>query len=301
MTKETPEVEKTEVAIKDTNSAIAVSDTSVFDMMSADSGAGMENITQEFMQTPMLRILQNQSKELIKVDPRYITGAKAGQIVNTLDQTLYNADIDDDKAQGIFAVAVYFQVKHIEWFKQTSKAGQGIVKVWDTDDYRTDPDYVLDKETGRYNSKDGEREITQNCETFILYKTSLDDLEVKPAVISMTGMQFKKARAWNTGRSMRRVTNTKTGKSFVPPSWYGVYQLRAKQEANSKGQWHGWELKLINDIDKVPNGGDWYAEAKLMHEGITKGTIRAADTDLEEVRSEGGASTATYAPEDVPF
>lgn len=38
-----------------------------------------------------------------------------------------------------------------------------------------------------------------------------------------------------------------------------------------------------------------------MHEGITKGTIRAADTDLEEVRSEGGASTATYAPEDVPF
>lgn len=306
MTKEseTPAVDTTSTAIAQVaaqSTAVAESSFNMMDAMEMDSGAGMENVTQEFLQIPMLRILQAQSKELIKNDPKYIQGAKLSQIVNTLNQQTYVADIDEPNAKGIFAIAVFFQVRHIEWFKQTSKAGTGLVKIWDTEDYRTNGEFLVDKDTGRYFSKDGEREITQNCETFVIYKDDLESPGFKYAVISMTGMQFKKARAWNTDRSMRRVTNSK-GKSINPPSWYGVYQLRSKAESNSKGQWFGWEIKHVADLPTVLGGSELYEEAKKMYEGITKGAIRAVDADLEEARTEGTSNSgAVHDGEDVPF
>ena len=56
----------------------------LMDDLYAGAGQGMENITSEDMQIPFMRILQPLSPQLIKTDSKFIKGASAGDIFNTV-------------------------------------------------------------------------------------------------------------------------------------------------------------------------------------------------------------------------
>ena len=56
----------------------------LMDDLYAGAGQGMENITAEDMQIPFMRILQPLSPQLIKTDSKFIKGASAGDIFNTV-------------------------------------------------------------------------------------------------------------------------------------------------------------------------------------------------------------------------
>ena len=47
-------------------------------------GQGMETIGAEDMQIPFLRVLQPLSPQLLKTDPKFIKGASAGDMFNTV-------------------------------------------------------------------------------------------------------------------------------------------------------------------------------------------------------------------------
>ena len=59
----------------------------------ADAGAGMENVTADDLQIPFLSILQSNSPQLDESEGKYIDGAKAGMILNTVTNEIFDGKI----------------------------------------------------------------------------------------------------------------------------------------------------------------------------------------------------------------
>ena len=53
-------------------------------MFAEDAGSGLENVTSEDMAIPRLKILQALSPEVNKNDGKYVEGASAGDVINTV-------------------------------------------------------------------------------------------------------------------------------------------------------------------------------------------------------------------------
>ena len=92
---------------KKKETALAVIDNSIFE---ADAHAGLDNVAQEDLALPFLKVLSQLSPELESVE-----GAKAGMIYNTVSGQVF------DGTQGIKVVPCHYERKYIEW----TPRGQG--------------------------------------------------------------------------------------------------------------------------------------------------------------------------------
>ena len=58
--------------------------------MEADAAQGAQNISQEDLALPFLKILGQLSPEVNKRDGKYVEGAEPGKIINTVTNALYD-------------------------------------------------------------------------------------------------------------------------------------------------------------------------------------------------------------------
>ena len=69
----------------------------------ADASAGSQNITQEDLALPFLKVLGQLSPEINKQNAKFISGAESGMIVNSVTKELY------DGKKGIDVIPVHYQ------------------------------------------------------------------------------------------------------------------------------------------------------------------------------------------------
>ena len=74
--------------------------------MEADAQQGAQNISQEDLALPFLKILGQLSPEVNKTHGKYVEGAEPGKIINTVTNELY------DK---ISVVPCHYKRQYIEW------------------------------------------------------------------------------------------------------------------------------------------------------------------------------------------
>ena len=72
-------------------------------LFEADAGKGTQNITQEDLALPFLKVLGQLSPEVNKQNAKFITGAEPGMIVNTVTKELH------DGAKGINVIPVHYE------------------------------------------------------------------------------------------------------------------------------------------------------------------------------------------------
>ena len=89
----------------------------IMDDLFASAGQGMDQIGVEDMQIPFLRILQPLSPQLLKTDPKFIKGASAGDIFNTVTGQYWEADT------GLTVLVCAYTTKFLEF--QLREAGGG--------------------------------------------------------------------------------------------------------------------------------------------------------------------------------
>jgi len=82
------------------NSALATFD------MEADAAQGAQNISQEDLALPFLKILGQLSPEVNKRDGKYVDGAEPGKIINTVTNELYDT---------LNVVPCHYKRQYIEW------------------------------------------------------------------------------------------------------------------------------------------------------------------------------------------
>ena len=74
-----------------------------------DASKGLGNISQQDLALPFLKILGQLSPEVNERDGKYVKGAKAGMIFNSVTGELY------DGVKGIDVIPCFYKLEYIEW------------------------------------------------------------------------------------------------------------------------------------------------------------------------------------------
>jgi len=154
--------------------------TNIFE---ADANQGAENIKNEDLALPFLKVLGQLSPEVNKQDAKYVEGAESGMILNTVTNTLY------DGKKGIEVLPVFYKRQYIEW--QERGEGKGApVNIYNAGD--DIPKTKRDKSNKDRLSNGNYLENTANHYIVILGSSPAT------ALISMKATQLKVSRKWNS-------------------------------------------------------------------------------------------------------
>ena len=245
-----------------------------------DSGFG--EMGSEDMAIPFVAILQKGSPQVEEDNPKYVQGAKAGSLINTVTQELY-----DGKGTGIRFIPVHREHKFLEWIPRDS--GGGLAGTYDPES-----DYVVKAKQGA--PKFGKIELDNGndlVETFSVYGlvVSEDGSEHTPVLISFGSTQIKHYKRWMT--QARSVTvRDPQGRRVTPPLYAHVYRLGTVLEQNTKGTWYGWKIRFDGasaDACRLPQDSELYNAAKDFRGLVTSGAVKAA-TDTVQATDTTAAS-----------
>ena len=228
------------------NSALATFD------MEADAQQGTQNISQEDLALPFLKILGQLSPEVNKRDGKYVEGAEPGKIINTVTNALY------DK---ISVVPCYYKRQYIEWQDRGQSSGAPVAI------HDADSDIISQTTRGKdYKDRLPNGNYLDNTAShFVL---TLGDTP-STALISMKSTQLKVSRKWNS-LMMGLKLQGKNG-LFTPPTYSHIYNLSTVQMSNDKGTWFGWEVEKMGPVtDK-----GIYDMAKSFAMSVGKGEVEA--------------------------
>jgi hypothetical protein len=282
---------KKEVAVIEEKPVVLFSDK-MSGFLHMDAGAGGEDVGQDDLVIPFVRICQALSKARQKSHENYIPGIDEGMIYHTGTKQLWDGE------NGVSVVPITFARRYTEWWPLDSKQGQGLVRDWGQDDSGLQ-ECSQDDESGSFMTPRGTEIVTSR--DFFCYAVDVEAGTWDPIVLSMTGSQSKKARQW-----LSRLTTMKQRvgeKIITPPFFFGLWQLCTKEESNKQGSWHGWDIKYTGPVFTLPFGEDLYLSARQMKQDIASGKVKSAVDDAEPASgtASGGAASGGVVSDDIPF
>ena len=233
-------------------------------LLEADANAGSQNISQEDLALPFLKVLGQLSPEVNKRNGKYVEGAEPGMILNTVTNDIY------DGSKGIEVLPVYYKRQLVEWQDRGESKGAPVAIHEATSD-------IMSKTTRDKSYKDrlpngNYIENTANHFVVLLGKSPTT------ALISMKATQLKVSRKWNS--MMMGIRMQGANGVFTPPTYSHIYKLKTVQMSNDKGTWFGWDVTKIGPVaDKAV-----YAIARTFAERVGKGEIQAKPESDEAKR-----------------
>ena len=225
--------------------------TNIFE---ADANAGSQNMTQEDLALPFLKVLGQLSPEVNKMNEKFIEGAEPGMIFNTVTNQLF------DGKKGVDVIPVFYERKYVEW--QDRGASQGSpVAIHDADSD------IVSSTTRDKSFKDrlpNGNYLENTANHYVIFMNG----SPSSALISMKATQLKVSRKWNS-MMMGIKLNGKNG-LFTPPTYSHIYNLKTFQMSNDKGTWFGWDVTKVGPVE---NKGV-YELSKNFATQISKGKVK---------------------------
>ena len=229
--------------------------------MEADAQQGAQNISQEDLALPFLKILGQLSPEVNERDGKYVQGAKPGKIINTVTNTLYDT---------LQVIPCHYKRQYIEWQDRGASSGAPVAI------HNADSDIVSQTTRGKdYKDRLPNGNYLDNTAShFVL---TLGD-NPQTALISMKSTQLKVSRKWNS-MMMGLKMQCKNG-LLTPPTYSHIYNLSTVQMSNDKGTWFGWDVSKVGPVqDKAV-----YNMAKSFAESVGKGEVEAKPEVQEQTK-----------------
>lgn len=230
-----------------------------------DLGAGFEDFTRDDLAIPFINILQKMSPAVDPDSPNHIDKAKAGMMINSVTQELY-----DGKEDGVVVIPVHRVHQFIEWVPRD--AGGGFVAAHEVDD----PMIVEAKKGGNFGkleSPDGNDLV----ETFNVYVLLVgDDGDYQPAVIPFSSTNIKAYKKWMTNaRSI--VLKDEEGRRFPAPMFSHKYRILTQFQENNKGTWHAFRVAFAEgdaESSRLAPEDELYQAAKGVRELVLSGAAK---------------------------
>ena len=217
------------------------------------------NIGQQDLALPFLKILAQLSPEVNKRDGKYVEGAEAGMIYNSVTGELHNG------VEGINVIPCFYKLEYLEWKDRGEGLGAPVAIYPSSSD-------ILSKTKADANYKDrlpNGNYIERTASHFVII---LGD-SPSTALISMKSTQLKISRKWNSMMSGLKLKG-KNG-LYTPASFSHIYRLKTTQMSNDKGTWFGWEVSKVGPV----TDSQAYQQAKTFSENISKGNVKAKHGD----------------------
>ena len=197
-----------------------------------DAGAGLENVTQEDLIIPRLKLVQALSPQVQKHDGAYIEGISVGDIFNTVSNEFWSGE------KGITVVPVAYKRVFLEWGPER---GGGLIATYD------DP-AILQQCTKNERYQDILPNGNQIQTTANHYVIHITDTGYNPVMLAMTGTQLKKSKRWNSMMASLKIKGA-DGRLFTPATFSHKYKLTAVPESNDSGSWFGWNVTNLGVLE----------------------------------------------------
>ena len=227
-----------------------------------DANKGFQQVTQEDLALPFLKVLGQLSPEVNTRHAKHIEKAAPGMILNTVTNELY------DGAKGIQVIPCYYKREYVEWKERGESLGAPVAI------HSTDSDVVASAKRDNMN-KDrlpNGNYLENTASHFVL----VTGANTSTALITMKSTQLKTSKKWNT--MMFGIKLKGKDGLFTPPTYSHVYKLKTVQQSNDKGTWFGWDVNKIGTVqDKAV-----YDQAKSFSQNISKGNVKAKHTSDSE-------------------
>ena len=231
-------------------------------LFEADAQQGSQNISQEDLALPFLKVLGQLSPEVNKRDGKYVEGAEPGKILNSVTNELFDE---------ISVVPCHYDRQYVEWQDRGAGSVSAPVAIHEVGSdiistTKRDASFKDRLPNGNY--------LENTANHFVL------QLGTSPttALISMKSTQLKVSRKWNS-MMMGLKLQGKNG-LFTPPTYSHIYKLSTVQMSNDKGTWFGWDVSKVGPVtDK-----GIYDMAKSFADSVGKGEIQAKPEAQEQTK-----------------
>ena len=223
-------------------------------MFEADADKGAQNITQEDLAFPFLKVLMPLSPEVNKRDGKYVEGAEPGMIFNSVTKELF------DGAKGINILPCHYLKQYVEWQDRGTSSGSPVAI------HKANSDIVStttrDKSFKDRLPNGNYLETTANHFVVVLGDSP------QTALISMKSTSLSVSRKWLT-TMMGLKLQGKNG-LFTPPTYSHIYNLKTVQMSNDKGTWFGWTYSKVGPVEDAST----YKMAKDFSERLAKDEVQ---------------------------
>ena len=215
-----------------------------------DAEKGFENVRQESLALPILKLLQNSSGEAQKRNQNYVEGAEPGMLLNTVTKRLYNGDT------GINVIPCYYKLEYQEWADFGTGSG------------RPEQIYADDSDIISKTTRDGNKDRLSNGNYILTvhqnYVLIVGEDAVETALISMSSSQGKISRKWQSLQMSQTMTDANG--TYTPASFSHIYNLSSVLNTGKGNQWYGYAVKTVGPVTD-PN---LYQRAKDFHMSLSK-------------------------------
>ena len=214
-----------------------------------DANKGFENVRQDSLALPILKLLQNGSGEAQKRNQNYVEGAEPGMFLNTVTKKLYDGD------KGIYVIPCYHKTEYQEWAEFGTGSG------------RPENIYPADSDILSKTTKDGARDRLPNGNYILNVHQNYvlivgDDGHAESALISMSASQSKVAKKW-LSLQMSQTMSDEQG-TFTPASFAFAYKLTSVLNSGKGNQWYGYNVVTTGAVKNA----DLYKRAKQFHDSL---------------------------------
>ena len=230
-----------------------------------DDAKGFDNMTQDDLALPFVRILGQLSPQVTAGDAKYIEAAKPGMIYNTVTSELY------DGKKGIKVIPCYYKKDYPEWSDRGDGPGAPVaIHMPNSEVINTGK-----REGSKIRLPNGNY-LEETAYYYVLMETKAGGMT--PALITMKSSQLSVSKNWN---SMMKTIQIEDGKGgFVTPPMHAVvYNLSSAIQKNDKGSWYGWSITQDRIMGQEDKG--LYKSAKEFSSSVSDGTVQAK-ADVEE-------------------
>ncbi len=257
-----------------------MSPADILGMAAADQGLKREFKTEE-LAIPFLRMFQSNSPEILEGGQKYIPGAKAGMIFNTVTKEVF-----DGKGAGLVISPAAFMKAYVQWVPRDS--GGGFVSQHLPGDPIVGTAKLITEGKKKVNRLPNGNDLVETDYFYCTYINPANN-SVQWAIISMTSSQLKKSRLFSTAQNNRPEVQGPNG-PFRPVEFFWTYVLRTVLETNKRGEnFYNWE---ITNGPAVTNT-EMYLQSRNFAKSVKEGTARVTAPPAEH--------EAVPADDSVPF
>lgn len=247
-------------------------------------GAGFEGTDKDSYAIPFLQILQKMSPMVDEDSPKYVEGAKAGMLYNTVTGRLF-----DGKA-GLQFIPCAYKRSFIQWGARDNGGGfkgeftpeqveemkaEGKLVLVDNKLYVPDADGKVDEKKSDY--------VADTRSHFII-TIDPDNGETSCAILSCASSQIKASRNLMTSLNQKKI-DAGGGRRATPPTYANIGLITTIGLSNDSGSWSGIVFKL----EGLVSDADLFGEARDLYKSINSGELKAdySKVDAETTGSEG--------------
>ena len=233
-----------------------------------DLSKGFENMTQDDLALPFIRILGQLSPQVTQGDAKYIEIAKPGMIYNTVTNDLF------DGKKGIKVIPCYYKKDYPEWSDRGDGPGAPVAS-----HLPNSPVIATGKREGYKIRLPNGYYLEETAYYYVMVESITGSYT--PALITMKSTQLNVSKKWN---SMMKTIQMPDGKGgfAIPPMHGVVYTLSSTLQKNDKGSWYGWVVTMDRILDQADK--TLYLSAKNFRGDVSKGNVQTK-ADVEEKSS----------------